>query len=79
MATVERPDIPNRLSQLFGEVPTNQVWFGDTLYIWTGFRWSHLAVMVDLYARCVVGWRGYRDEVPVSVLTPGISIRRLRR
>lgn len=25
-------------------------------YIWTGNRWAYLAVVIDLYARKVVGW-----------------------
>lgn len=29
---------------------------GDVTYIWTGNRWAYLAVVVDLFARKVVGW-----------------------
>lgn len=29
---------------------------GDVTYVWTGQRWSYLAVVLDLYARKVVGW-----------------------
>jgi len=25
-------------------------------YIWTGNRWAYLAVVIDLFARQVVGW-----------------------
>ncbi|WP_416392241.1 IS3 family transposase [Alloalcanivorax xenomutans] len=36
----------------------NQVWCGDInfTYIWTRQCWSYLAVVLDLYARRVVGW-----------------------
>ena len=32
------------------------MWCGDINYIWTGGRWSYLAVVTDLCTRCVVGW-----------------------
>ncbi len=32
------------------------MWCGDVTYIWTGNRWAYLAVVVDLFARKVVGW-----------------------
>ncbi|QLL15545.1 IS3 family transposase [Pseudomonas chlororaphis] len=55
-ATVERPDIPNILNREF-EVPApNQVWCGDITYIWAQGKWHYLAVVLDLYARRVVGW-----------------------
>lgn len=55
-ATVERPDIPNRLDRQFDVSHPDQVWCGDITYIWTGTCWSYLAVVLDLYARRVVGW-----------------------
>jgi putative transposase len=55
-ATVERLDIPNVLNRQFDEEQPNQVWCGDITYIWTGTRWSYLAVVLDLFARRVVGW-----------------------
>lgn len=55
-ATVERPDIPNHLDREFTMATPNQVWCGDITYIWTGQCWSYLAVVLDLYARRVVGW-----------------------
>ncbi|WDH22907.1 IS3 family transposase [Pseudomonas chlororaphis] len=55
-ATVERPDIPNTLNREF-EVPVpNQVWCGDITYIWAQGKWHYLAVVLDLYARRIVGW-----------------------
>ncbi|EMP56849.1 transposase OrfAB subunit B [Marinobacter santoriniensis NKSG1] len=55
-ATVERPDIPNHLDRGFAVEQPDQVWCGDITYIWSGQRWSYLAVVLDLYARRVVGW-----------------------
>ncbi|WP_372966723.1 IS3 family transposase [Marinobacter sp.] len=55
-ATVERPDIPNHLNREFAVERPDQAWCGDITYIWSGQRWSYLAVVLDLYARRVVGW-----------------------
>ena len=55
-ATVERPDIPNHLARKFTVERPNQVWCGDITYIWSGQRWCYLAVVLDLFDRCVVGW-----------------------
>lgn len=55
-ATVEHVDIPNRLNREFSVSRPDQVWCGDITYIWAGSRWVYLAVVIDLYARRVVGW-----------------------
>lgn len=55
-ATVERPDIPNKLQRVFDVPEPNTVWCGDITYIWAGSRWHYLAVVVDLYARRIIGW-----------------------
>ncbi|WP_349342704.1 IS3 family transposase [Marinobacter sp. MMG032] len=55
-STVERPDIPNHLAREFTVDRPNQAWCGDITYVWSGQRWSYLAVVLDLYARRVVGW-----------------------
>ncbi|WP_122384283.1 IS3 family transposase, partial [Pseudomonas savastanoi] len=55
-ATVERPDIPNILNRAFDVPAPNQVWCGDITYIWAQGKWHYLAVVMDLFARRVVGW-----------------------
>jgi putative transposase len=55
-ATVERPDIPNILNREFDVPAPNQVWCGDITYIWAQGKWHYLAVVLDLYARRIVGW-----------------------
>ncbi|MBL4821792.1 MAG: DDE-type integrase/transposase/recombinase [Gammaproteobacteria bacterium] len=39
---------------LFGNLYID--WCGDVTYIWTGNRWSYLAVVMDLCSRKPVGW-----------------------
>ena len=55
-AKLERPDIPNRLKREFSVTTPNKVWCGDITYIWSGSKWSYLAVVLDLFSRRVVGW-----------------------
>ena len=50
-ATVERPDIPNHLARELTVDRPNQTWCGDITYVWSGQRWSYLAVGLDLYDR----------------------------
>ncbi|MFU5819005.1 IS3 family transposase [Pseudomonas aeruginosa] len=55
-ATVERPDIPNRLNREFATKHPNQVWCGDITYVWAQGRWHYLAAVLDLHTRRVIGW-----------------------
>ncbi|HCG8519003.1 TPA: IS3 family transposase, partial [Vibrio parahaemolyticus] len=55
-AKSERLDIPNLLKREFSVVAPNRVWCGDITYIWSGSKWSYLAVVLDLFSRRVVGW-----------------------
>jgi putative transposase len=47
---------PNRLNQQFQATAPNQVWLADISYIATDEGWLYLAVILDLYARRIVGW-----------------------
>ena len=48
--------IPNVLDQCFSVEAPNRVWASDITFIATAEGWLYLAVVVDLYARRVVGW-----------------------
>jgi len=54
-AHVSHVDIPNHLDREFAPAQPNQVWTGDITYIWAG-HWIYLAVVMDLYARRVIGY-----------------------
>ena len=53
-----RPSIiaPNHLNRAFTVERPDQAWVTDITYIRTWQGWLYLAVVVDLYARKVVGW-----------------------
>lgn len=47
---------PNLLKRNFNPTAVNQVWCGDVTSLLVGKRWVHLAIVIDLYARRVIGW-----------------------
>jgi putative transposase len=47
---------PNLLNQDFTAEKPNEKWVGDITYIETAEGWLYLAVILDLFSRCVVGW-----------------------
>ena len=47
---------PNLLARDFTADAVNQVWVGDITFIPTKEGWLHLAVLLDLFSRRVVGW-----------------------
>ena len=47
---------PNRLKSNFKPTAIDQVWCGDVTSLMVGKRWIHLAIVIDLYARRVIGW-----------------------
>jgi len=46
----------NHLNREFTVRQPNQVWCGDVTYVWSGTEWLYLALVIDLYARRIVGW-----------------------
>jgi putative transposase len=50
------PVASNILAQNFVATAPNQKWGVDISYIWTREGWLYLAVVIDLFARRVVGW-----------------------
>lgn len=50
------PVADNLLQQDFTATKPNEKWVSDITYIATDEGWLYLAVVLDLYARCVVGW-----------------------
>jgi len=66
-ATNEHLGIPNLLERQFAVTEPNQVWCGDVTYVWVGNRWLYLAVVLDLFARKVIGWAVSKS--PDSTLT----------
>lgn len=47
---------PDLLQRQFSSTSPNRVWVGDMTFVRTRQGWLHLAVLLDLYSRKVVGW-----------------------
>jgi putative transposase len=76
------PIAPNLLDQDFSAEGPNQKWGSDISYIWTREGWLYLAVVIDLFARRVVGWamadRLHR-ELALAALRRALTMRRPTR
>jgi transposase InsO family protein len=71
---------PNLLEREFTALTPNQVIAGDMTYIPTTDGWLHLAVLLDLYSRRVVGWATsdrIDTELALTALHKAASTREL--
>jgi transposase InsO family protein len=50
------PAAPNRLARDFTAAQPDQVWVSDITFVPTRRGWLYVAVIVDLFARRIVGW-----------------------
>jgi putative transposase len=73
------PVAPNLLEQDFSAERPNQKWAADISYVWTNEGWLYLAVVLDLFARRVVGWAvsdRLHQELALEALRKALAIRR---
>ena len=55
---------PDLVKREFKVSAPNQIWVGDMTCIRTREGWLHLAMVLDLFARCIVGWAvAYTQDV----------------
>jgi transposase InsO family protein len=50
------PVAPELLHRNFTPEGPNRVWASDITYIWSTEGWLYLAIVMDLYSRCIIGW-----------------------
>jgi len=61
------PAAPNLVQRQFHVRKPDRVWVGDMTFIRTRAGFLHLAVLLDLYSRRVVGWAmGERPNLPLA-------------
>jgi putative transposase len=73
------PIAPNLLEQDFSAGRPNLKWNADISYVWTREGWLYLAVVLDLFARRVVGWAvsdRLHQELALKALRKALAIRR---
>ena len=74
--TPSRQEKANLLDRVFSVSNRNSVWVGDITYIPTKQGFLHLAVMIDLYSRKVVGWSmssGISERLATGALNQAIG------
>ncbi|WP_164741312.1 IS3 family transposase [Achromobacter spanius] len=69
---------PNRLERRFTVHCPNKVWVGDITVVSTRTGWLHLAVLLDLYSRSVVGW-SMSDKRDRSLVIQALLMAMTRR
>jgi transposase InsO family protein len=76
------PIAPNRLRRQFTVAAPNRVWAADVTYLETTEGWLYLAVVIDLYARRVVGWATrptLGSDLPAAALHLALGTRQPAR
>jgi putative transposase len=75
-------DLPiahNLLGQDFTAGHPNQKWGADISYVWTREGWLYVAVVIDLFARRVIGWAvsdRLHKQLALEALGKALAIRR---
>jgi len=75
----EYPVTDNVLDRAFTATAPNQKWGVDISYVWTAEGWLYLAVVMDFYARRIVGWAvsdRLKKELVLEALNKAITLRR---
>jgi putative transposase len=75
----DQPLAPNLLADRPALTGPNQTWVTDLTYVWTEEGWLYVAVILDLWSRCVVGWATaptLHARLAVSALRMAIQQRR---
>ena len=68
---------PNLLKQNFTVDAKSKVWVADITYIRMGFKWTYLAVVLDLYNREPVGWAyGFHPDTALAARALEMAIAR---
>ena len=78
MSSHDHPIAPNRLAGHFTATRPNHVWVADLTYLDTAEGWLYLAVILDLYARRVVGWATrptLATDLPLAALRMALACR----
>jgi len=69
---------PNLLKQNFDVVRPDAVWASDITQLWTPEGWWYLAIVLDLFARFVVGW-AMSSRIKKQLVLDAVLMALLRR
>jgi transposase InsO family protein len=74
----QQPVAANVLARAFQPAAPNRVWATDLTYVWTSAGWLYLAVVLDLFARRVIGW-AMADHLRTELVTAALQMALGRR
>lgn len=75
----EMPSAPNVLARSFSAAAPDRAWVADITIVRTGDGWLHLAVVLDLFSRKVVGWAtSERVQQAIALEALAMAIRKRR-
>ncbi len=76
----DKPVAPNLLPKVNITGP-NQAWVSDITYVWTGEGWEYLAIILDLYARKIIGWamdKRLKKDLVIKAFMKAVSQRKIK-
>ena len=74
----DRPVADNHLARQFDPLEPNRVWSSDITYIPTRRGWLYLAIVMDLYARKIVGW-AMASQMPADLVCSALRMALAQR
>lgn len=69
---------PNHLDREFVADAPNQRWVADFTYVWTAEGWLFVAVVIDLFSRCIAGW-SMKNRMTADLVTDALMMAVWRR
>jgi len=75
----QRPKPPDQVQRRFTASAPDRLWLGDITYLDTEQGWLHLAALLDVFSRLIVGWATaahLRTELPLAALRAALRHRR---
>lgn len=69
----DHPIAPNVIERNFVATAPNQKWLADLTYIRTDEGWLYLALVIDLFARKIVGWAS-SDSMPQELTIEALRV-----
>ena len=72
------PVAENLLDRQFTPTAPNQIWISDITYLWTDEGWLHLAIVLDLFNREVVGG-SLKPRMTADIVTDALTMAWFRR
>jgi len=74
----DRSFAKNILNRQFTVQSPNRAWACDVSYFWTQSGWIHLAIVMDLYSRRIIGW-AMRNQVDKELTTSALEMALVNR